>query len=517
MPRTRRLARGQEITYSTAKEQEVNILHQLTYYDQQHQFFALLSDKREWMKTVVARHLGLQSAAHCRVADTDEWLHGSFNVCIPIVVGEWAGKRVLIRFPLPYRVGEAFHPGNGDEKLRCEAATYAWLQDHCPGVSIPQLYGFTLSTGETFTRLENLPFFPRCYNALRRRLLSWLGYSVPSNYVRCRPINHPDPVSDTGYLVVEYIDETQGAMLSNTWADGRHNPHLCKNLFRGLSRVLLNMARVPLPKIGSFIIDNDGFLSLSNRPLSVEIHQLENENIPTGIPRHYTYSTTESYIVDMLSVHDSRFRNQPNAINDLGDMGCQLAALSAMRTVFPSFFPREDRRGPFSLMLTDLHQSNIFVDDKWNVTHLVDLEWACSRPTELLQLPYWLTNKGVDQLDSAEYNDIREEFMTIFADEEEKLDLATPKIATIPRLSEMMEQTWATGTFWYALALSSPSGLFTIFNEHIRPLFCEKYGEEFNLILPFLWDKKIGQIAGRKIADKEKYDEKLRQAFEDDS
>lgn len=58
----------------------------------------------------------------------------SFNVCIPVTISPWEGKeqpgrRVLIRFPLPYRVGEAFRPGNGDEKIRCEAGAYAYLQE----------------------------------------------------------------------------------------------------------------------------------------------------------------------------------------------------------------------------------------------------------------------------------------------------------------------------------------------------------------------------------------------------
>lgn len=89
-------------------------------------------------------------------------------------------------------------------------------------------------------------------------------------------------------------------------------------------------------------------------------------------------STVGSYTVDMLSFHDSRFRSQPNAVDDLEDCGYQLSALSAMRIIFPSFFQREFRCGPFSFMLTDLHQSNIFVDAEWNITYLVDLEWACS-------------------------------------------------------------------------------------------------------------------------------------------
>ena len=83
-----------------------------------------------------------------------------------------------------------------------------------------------------------------------------------------------------------------------------------------------------------------------------------------------------------------------------------------------------------------------------------------------------------------------------------------------PLLSDIMNTTWATGTFWYTLALSSPSGLFTIFQQHIRPLFCTDYLEEFNLIMPFLWERNIGCIAGRKLSEKKEYDRKLQQEFD---
>jgi hypothetical protein len=100
------------------------------------------------METVVAHHLNLSSAV-CHVAGIEDWLQGSFNVCVPITIDTLNGKRVLLRFPLPYRVGEAYRPGNGDEKIRCEAGTYAWLQENCAEVPIPELYGFALSSGES--------------------------------------------------------------------------------------------------------------------------------------------------------------------------------------------------------------------------------------------------------------------------------------------------------------------------------------------------------------------------------
>lgn len=104
MPETLRLLR-EEITYSKAQREEVNILHRLQYYDRQHEFFATLSDNRNWIKAVIAHHLGLPSTDLCQIADVEDWLHGSFNVCVPVTIHDWkagaqSGTRVLLRLPL---------------------------------------------------------------------------------------------------------------------------------------------------------------------------------------------------------------------------------------------------------------------------------------------------------------------------------------------------------------------------------------------------------------------------------
>lgn len=64
---------------------------------------------------------------------------------------------------------------------------------------------------------------------------------------------------DAGYLLIEYIEEKQGEMLSNTWPEKQLDVKLRTNLFRDLSRILLSVTRIPLPKIGSFVIDDNGF------------------------------------------------------------------------------------------------------------------------------------------------------------------------------------------------------------------------------------------------------------------
>jgi hypothetical protein len=231
-----------------------------------------------------------------------------------------------------------------------------------------------------------LPFFRQWFHFLLRRIWSWLGHPVPSKFVP-HPIRCENAVR-SAYLLLEYIEPKRGTMLSNTWIDSRYDIKLRTNLFRGLSRILLSISRHPLPRIGSFVINEKGFLVLANRPLSIQIQQLENKEIPTGINRGYTYSTINSYLADVLAFHDNRFRYQPNAVNNLGDCVFQLSSLSAMRTVSRSFFQRGFRRGPFVFSLTDIHQSNIFINADWNVTCLVDLEWACSLPIKIVRPPH---------------------------------------------------------------------------------------------------------------------------------
>lgn len=151
MPTTRTVF-GKDITYSDARIKETNVLRHLGYHDQKLDFFNSLDSRRPWMQAVVAHHLALQSPTACQVAGVEEWLCGGFNICVPVTIVDQQRQpcqRVLLRFPLPYRIGEAFKPGNSDEKIRCEAGTYAWLEENCPDVPIPRLYGFALSTGET--------------------------------------------------------------------------------------------------------------------------------------------------------------------------------------------------------------------------------------------------------------------------------------------------------------------------------------------------------------------------------
>ena len=134
-----------EITLDAALEEEQDMLRRLTYFDKRINFLVYLLDHSAEIEAVVSYHLGLSESGSCNLAPLDDWIHGSFNMCLPVYVKNWGKcpeKRVMMRFPLPYKVGEEDFSGNAEEKLRCEAATYVWIQGNCPDIPIPKLLGF---------------------------------------------------------------------------------------------------------------------------------------------------------------------------------------------------------------------------------------------------------------------------------------------------------------------------------------------------------------------------------------
>lgn len=341
----------------------------------------------------------------------------------------------------------------------------------------------------------------------------FFGYSLPCPYI----CHQRSTLLDDGYLVLECVGNLEVKMLSETWDEERDQLEKRTNLFRGISRIILSLSQVPLPRIGSWTLDTNGVLSLSNRPLTLRLHQLENGGIPTNIGRSLTYSAAEPYYHDLLSYHDSRIRHQPNSMENEADGRAQMTALTLMRALLPHFSDRELRQGPFFYRLTDLHPSNIFVDSQWNVKHIIDLEWACSLPAETLRPPYWLTGRSVDALTDENletFNLIREKFMNAFEEEEKSF----PAVNNIPSYrTSLMRNGWETGKFWYFHALDSTKGLYNLFHSHIYPRFGSHSDAtaDFPRLVSSFWAFAAEEVIAAKLRDKEEYEKSLGQLFQE--
>lgn len=140
-----------EVVLEDALHEERNMLLRLSFWRKAHDFETYLYHQRSEIERLISFHLGLRPE-NCQLTRPVDWIHGTFNICIPVDICSWIyprGKRVIVRFPLPYKTGELERPGNSDEKLRCEAATYLWIEENCPDVPIPHLWGFAFSEGYT--------------------------------------------------------------------------------------------------------------------------------------------------------------------------------------------------------------------------------------------------------------------------------------------------------------------------------------------------------------------------------
>lgn len=362
-----------------------------------------------------------------------------------------------------------------------------------------------------FMKPESATLSTRIIWRIRRAISSLLGYDLPCQYINYNRQNF----LGHGYLIMDYIENADAEMLADSWDELRHNCDLKNNLFRDLSRIILTLSQISLPRIGSWTLNERGVLTLTNRPLAHQFHALENEGIPTNIPRQRTYMTTDTYYMDLLACHDSRIRYQPNSIISEKDGISQMANLFTMRGLLPHFTNRDLRNGPFVFSLTDLRGTNIFVDKNWHIKYVIDLEWACSLPVEMLSAPYWITSRGVDELVDEElerFDTACNEFMDIFEEEEKSF---APVYGSAAYRASIMRTGWKSGSFWYFHALNSPKGLYNLFIQHIQPIFELKPSAEFAQVVSAYWAPGARGVVASKLEDKKRYEQQIERLFKE--
>jgi hypothetical protein len=276
--------------------------------------------------------------------------------------------------------------------------------------------------------------------------------------------------------------------------------------------VMLSLARIPQPRIGSFQFHTDCTIRLTNRPLTCTTIILENEGTPRTMQPSDTYTSTESFVSDIITMHDQRFLSNPNAAYDESDCRAEMASRSAIRALSHHYITRKARNGPCVLQVTDFHRSNMFVDDEWNITCLLDLEWVCALPADMLDVPYWLTGRAINKLHGdalQEFDVIRQEFMGLFEEQERKITVEHDI-----SLTRTMNDTWESKGVWFWHSLASVNALPPLFRDHLGPKHSIRvYSAEFEEIMSKLWCESSEAIVEKKVADLNEYDKELRRLF----
>lgn len=313
-------------------------------------------------------------------------------------------------------------------------------------------------------------------------------------------------------MLLEHIGSDDSQMLSQTWDQHYRDPKYRQHLFRDMSRITLSLARIPHPRIGSFRFDANGTVTLSNRPLLCNMTILENDGTPRIIPQHVTYTSTDQFVSDIMSIHDARLVSNPNAT--FSDRDCQrdMAFKVLARACAHHYIRQESRNGPFLMQFGDLHRSNIFVDKDWNIKWLVDLEWINALPVEKMAVPFWLAGQDFDEVVDAhlaEYDHIRREYMEIFEKEEKLADAQHGW-----HLTDVMHEGWNSGAAWFWQGLSSTNALDLVFDHHLLPkFFLGHLTFAQKELLSRFWCEDSAVAVARKVDEYKAYEKDLQDLF----
>lgn len=312
-------------------------------------------------------------------------------------------------------------------------------------------------------------------------------------------------------MLLEFIGPETGHILYRDWPENMIDFEHRTRLLTGISNIMLQMARVPASRIGSFCFNNDGSVTLTNRPMFAATAILENQGTSRAAPEGYTYSCTDQFVSDTINFMDEHFLAERSISNTEDDCRGQMATGIFLRAVAHKYIRKEFRNGPFLVQLTDLTGGNFFVDDDWNISCLFDLEWVCALPVEHLSMPYWLGGHSIDGFTGDNHNNFWatwNNFMHNFQKEYLKLDLAWPLVSIMDRLGR-------DAGFWFWSSLGSVDGAFWLVLQHIGPSFDLEMTADVNKIFAKLWQQKSDDVVGVKLEEFKQYEEELKTLFEE--
>lgn len=197
---------------------------------------------------------------------------------------------------------------------------------------------------------------------------------------------------------------------------------------------------------------------------------------------NYCYSSTDSYLLDLLNCHDQRLIHQPNAARSKLDLEGQVATVVALRALYSRFRNTPLQRKVPIFQFTAFHESNFFVDEKYHITGIVDLEWSCVLPMEMQHPPFWLSGHELDDLDGdgtpeneQKFARACEEFLQILEEEDDEVEIFSIR----PRdYAQAMRDSLRRKQHWYWTAVRIPPIAYNIFINKIQPLFSFAHSED---------------------------------------
>ncbi|KAF2462051.1 kinase-like domain-containing protein [Lineolata rhizophorae] len=380
-------------------------------------------------------------------------LEGSYNLSFPVHFGD--GKRWLIRFPVPGKVMCL------EEKLRSEIATMKLVKERT-NLKVPAIIGWGFSGG-----------------------------------------SHP---TGSAFILMEYLD---GQPLG-FWKIAELSDEKRSYLLHQLADIMLSLSDLRFDRIGSLTLDDENRPVLKNRPLSLAQDGLiqDGVNISKIMPANRTFSSADKYAECLSRIIRARLEQQRNSIYDVEDGEQKACARYLFESIINTGL-QGHRGGPFVLIHGDFRRPNILINpNTFDITGVVDWEWARIVPVQLALPPFWLTDldvKGLAESDTGPYF----AQCRMFIDCLRQHEVARPNDERRVLLSETMENMIAEQSrFWIAMCLVYPYDFDTIYWEQIDPKRRPAEQTEEEQVAQCLHGfhaEEIGRLVQRKMCDLEDY------------
>lgn len=142
-----------------------------------------------------------------------------------------------------------------------------------------------------------------------------------------------------------------------------------------------------------------------------------------------------------------------------------------------------------------------------------------SLPLENLRPPWWITNKGIDQLEGPEYQLFQpcySQFVEVFK-EEEAANSPLYHGGIVYYRSAHMKTGLENKHFWYIHALQTPKGLFNLFRTHLQTCYDELPDNDLHDSLRVppsrFWTPRMNDFLRGKRRELAQYQQEVRRIF----
>jgi hypothetical protein len=251
------------------------------------------------------------------------------------------------------------------------------------------------------------------------------------------------------------------------------DPDILKNILNQIADIMLKMYQFDFCDIGA--IDLDG--SVCDRPLTYNDNELMTlmDGFPQGTLPSKPVSSATQYFESLADRHITHLNIQRN-IAETDDI-CRemyIARHLFRQHVGQVAAQNGSDNGPFKLFCDDLRPANILVNPEtleinavinWEYSYAAPAQYSQSPPPWLLLVsPETLMRRGytIGQFEAL-YTPVLTMFLSSLKEKEVARGVGNKQV-----LSSLMEENWADGTFWWALAARKSFDVDDIFKAKVK-------------------------------------------------